>query len=214
MTAAPADHGVPDTPAAWAGGWYRAATACRSPNFGPRPPHTALDLVVLHSISLPPGEFGTGCVQQLFCNQLDWDAHPYFQQIRGLEVSAHFFITRDGALWQFVSCDDRAWHAGVSSWKNRPNCNDYAIGIELEGLEGELFAAPQYARLETLLSALVRAYPIRGIVGHEHIAPGRKADPGAGFDWALLQQLLQLPPDYFPENTGVSPAKPATSSAK
>jgi N-acetyl-anhydromuramoyl-L-alanine amidase len=197
----------------WAAGWYTPATVCRSPNFGPRPANSSLDLAVIHSISLPPGEFGTGCVQQLFCNQLDWDAHPYFEQIRGLEVSAHFFITRSGALWQFVSCDDRAWHAGVSSWQGRANCNDYAIGIELEGLEGGIFTPSQYTQLKTLISALTLAYPIRGIVGHEHIAPGRKADPGAGFDWALLQQLLNFPPNYFPENTGVSQAKPAASSA-
>ena len=120
----------------WQHGWYRHARALPSPNFGPRPANTAIDLIVVHSISLPPGEFGGDHVQALFTNTLDWDAHPYFQTIRGLEVSAHFFIRRDGALWQFVSVDDRAWHAGASCFGGRDNCNDYSVGIELEGLEG------------------------------------------------------------------------------
>jgi hypothetical protein len=104
--------------------------------FRPSPRDAQIDLVVIHSISLPPGQYGTGAVQQLFTNQLDWDAHPYYQGIRGLEVSSHFFITRQGEIWQFVSCDDRAWHAGVSQWRGRERCNDDSIGIELEGLEG------------------------------------------------------------------------------
>jgi len=195
-------------------GWFGPAQACPSPNFGPRPDGAAIDLAIIHSISLPPGQFGTGCVQQLFSNQLDWDAHPYFSEIRGLEVSAHFFIARDGALWQFVSCDDRAWHAGVSAWQGRPNCNDYAIGIELEGLEGDLFEPAQYQCLQKLLTALVGAYPIRGIVGHEDVAPGRKKDPGPGFDWSLLRNLLSLPADYFPENMRHSRANDAKSGAK
>lgn len=183
---------------AWLHGWYALAQACASPNFGPRPPHTAVDLLVLHSISLPPGQYGGQTVQQLFTNRLDWNAHPYFKQIEGLQVSAHFFVQRGGELWQFVSCDDRAWHAGQSHFRGRDNCNDFSIGIELEGLEGERFAPAQYATLATLLPTLAQHYPLRHIVGHEHIAPGRKADPGAGFDWDFLQRCTGLDPRCFP----------------
>ncbi len=168
---------------AWQNGWWAHARQLPSPNFGPRPAGMAVDLAVIHSISLPPEQYGTGCVQQLFCNQLDWDAHPYFQQIRGAEVSAHFLIERTGDVWQFVSCDDRAWHAGQSSFAGRDNCNDYSVGIELEGIEGGLFEEAQYDSLLALLAALQEAYPIAAVTGHEDIAPGRKADPGAGFDW-------------------------------
>ncbi len=147
----------------------------------------AIDLVVIHSISLPPGEFGTPFVVDLFTNRLDWDAHPYFQTIRGAEVSAHFFIQRDGSLIQFVSADQRAWHAGASSWQGRSNCNDYTIGIELEGLEGGCFEQPQYDCLQSLLGALRLTYPtLTDMVGHEDVAPGRKFDPGVGFDWAFF----------------------------
>ena len=183
----------------WNGGWYRFARRLDSPNFGPRPRAVATDLVVLHSISLPPGVYGGQQVQQLFTNQLDWDAHPYFQQIKGLQVSAHFFIERNGDLWQFVSCDLRAWHAGASSHRGRENCNDFSIGIELEGLEGDPFEAPQYEALLSLVPAIAQLYPINGIAGHEHIAPGRKADPGSGLEWSLLQRALGLPPQYFPD---------------
>jgi AmpD protein len=182
----------------WCQGWYRFAHACASPNFGPRPPDARIDLLVLHSISLPPGQYGGPEVQQLFCNRLDWNAHPYFQQIEGLQVSAHFFIRRTGELWQFVSCDDRAWHAGRSHFGGRDNCNDFSIGIELEGLEGRHFEPGQYETLSALLPALALQYPVRHIAGHEHIAPGRKHDPGAGFDWALLQRSAGLAPRCFP----------------
>jgi AmpD protein len=191
---------MPDA-AHWQRGWYGFARACASPNFGARPVDAAIDLLVLHSISLPPGQYGGEAVQQLFTNQLDWDAHPYYQQIRGLEVSTHFFIQRNGELWQFVSCDDRAWHAGRSQFQGRDNCNDFSIGIELEGLEGDAFEMPQYESLAALLSALVQHYPVRHVVGHEHIAPGRKADPGDGFDWAFLQRCTGLSDPYFPEGT-------------
>lgn len=174
----------------WNGGWLARAHHLPSPNFGPRPAQALIDLVVVHSISLPPGEYGTGAVQQLFTNRLDWDAHPYYQGIRGLEVSAHFFIARDGAIWQFVDCDARAWHAGASCWRGRERCNDDSIGIELEGLEGRLFEPAQYAALERLCQAIARRYPVAFIAGHEHIAPGRKQDPGPGFDWQRLQALL------------------------
>jgi N-acetyl-anhydromuramoyl-L-alanine amidase len=183
----------------WAGGWYRFARALASPNFGPRPEGALIDLVVLHSISLPPGEFGNGHVQRLFTNRLDWDAHPYFESIRGLQVSSHFFIARSGALWQFVGCDDRAWHAGQSNYRGRGNCNDDSIGIELEGLEGGIFEAAQYETLASVCAALLAAYPISHLAGHEHIASGRKQDPGAGFEWSRFQKTLGAPSKYFPE---------------
>ena len=137
-------------------------------------------------------------MQRLFTNSLDWDAHAYFQGIRGMQVSAHFYIRRDGALWQFVSCDERAWHAGPSQWRGRSGCNDDSIGIELEGLEGETFEPAQYEALSVLAAALAQRYPIRHVAGHEHIAPGRKNDPGPGFDWAALGRDLGWPREWFP----------------
>ena len=183
----------------WDQGWYRFARRLDSPNFGARPPGALVDLIVLHSISLPPGVYGGQQVQRLFTNTLDWGEHPYYQQIEGLKVSAHFFICRQGDLWQFVSCDDRAWHAGVSNYRGRDNCNDDSIGIELEGLEGELFEAAQYETLNGLCASLAARYPVQHIAGHEHVAPERKGDPGAGFCWAQLQQGLAWPSRYFPE---------------
>jgi AmpD protein len=183
--------------ALWQGGWYRFARREASPNFGARPAGAQVDLIVVHSISLPPGRYGGDEVRQLFTNTLDWNAHPYFKSIEGMQVSAHFFIRRDGQLWQFVSCDDRAWHAGSSCWDGRDNCNDYSVGIELEGLEHQAFEAAQYEALATLSAAIGQRYPIAHIVGHEHIAPGRKADPGAQFDWALLRRSLGWPPEKF-----------------
>jgi AmpD protein len=176
--------------ALWNGGWYRFARRLDSPNFGPRPAGAQVDLIVVHSISLPPGTYGGDEVQRLFTNTLDWDAHPYFKSIEGMQVSAHFYIRRDGALWQFVSCDDRAWHAGPSAYRGRSNCNDDSVGIELEGLEGGTFEPEQYEALSALAAALAQHYPVAHVAGHEHIAPGRKGDPGAGFDWAELQRSL------------------------
>jgi AmpD protein len=161
-----------------------------SPNFGVRPPGSEITLVVLHSISLPPGVYGGDAVERLFTNRLDPAAHPYYERLDGLRVSAHFFIRRQGHCLQFVSCEARAWHAGVSTWGGRPDCNDYSIGIELEGLEGQRFTPAQYRALTRLLRALVRRYPLREVVGHEHVAPGRKADPGPGFDWRRLSRAL------------------------
>ena len=181
-----------ETEPLWSDGWLRDARAVPSPNFGPRPAGTAVSLAVIHSISLPPGEYGGPEIEQLFTNQLDWDAHPYFDQIRGMEVSSHFVIRRDGQLLQFVSVDDRAWHAGRSSWQGRENCNDYSIGIELEGLEGQHFEEAQYDSLNALVAALKAYYPIRFIAGHEAIAPGRKQDPGAGFEWLRLHRAFDL----------------------
>ncbi|MFZ9298898.1 MAG: 1,6-anhydro-N-acetylmuramyl-L-alanine amidase AmpD [Hylemonella sp.] len=183
----------------WQGGWYRFARRLDSPNFGARPTDALVDLIVLHSISLPPGVYGGKQVQRLFTNTLDWGEHPYFQQIEGLKVSSHFFICRNGELWQFVSCDARAWHAGASHYRGRTNCNDDSIGIELEGIEGGPFENEQYETLSGLCAALATRYPVQHIAGHEHVAPGRKADPGAGFSWARLQQALAWPSRYFPE---------------
>ena len=177
--------------AVWLHGWWTPARHVPSPNCGPRPAGAAVSLAVVHSISLPPGMYRGDAVQRLFTNRLDWDADPYYQSIRGLQVSAHFFVRRQGRVIQFVSCEQRAWHAGVSSWRGRENCNDWSIGIELEGLEGQPFEPAQYAQLARLLHALARRYPVAETVGHEHVAPGRKADPGPGFDWARLRGLLQ-----------------------
>jgi N-acetyl-anhydromuramoyl-L-alanine amidase len=177
--------------AVWARGWWCHARRVRSPNFGPRPQGSAVTLAVVHSISLPPGEYGGDAVERFFTNRLDASAHPYFEQIAAQRVSAHFFIRRGGAVVQFVSCDERAWHAGASSWRGRDNCNDWSIGIELEGLEGERFEAAQYRALIRLLGALAARWPLTEVVGHEHVAPGRKADPGARFAWPLLARALR-----------------------
>lgn len=187
------------TPHGAEAGWWPQARHCLSPHFGPRPDGIDVNLAVIHSISLPPGEYGGDEIERLFTNRLDWDAHPYFRQIRGLQVSSHFVIRRGGELLQFVSCDQRAWHAGQSSWRGRANCNDYSIGIELEGLEGEHFEAEQYDALAALLPRLAQRYPLQAVVGHEHIAPGRKLDPGPGFDWRHLASLMGWPARYFPE---------------
>ena len=176
----------------WQNGWYRFARPLVSPNFGARPGPASIDLIVIHSISLPPAEYGNHNVQRLFTNELDWDSHPYFQSIRGIQVSAHFFISRAGELWQFVSCDARAWHAGQSSYRGRNNCNDDSVGIELEGLEGNSFEVAQYETLCALCAVLMDKYPVAHIAGHEHIAFGRKHDPGSGFDWCELACCLAL----------------------
>lgn len=184
----------------WRDGWYLPAMRLASPNFGLRPAGACIDLLVIHSISLPPGQFGGHQVQDLFTNQLDWDAHPYFAQIRGLQVSAHFYIQRDGRLWQFVSTDHRAWHAGQSEYRGRTNCNDDSVGIELEGLEGGHFETAQYQQLSQLCQLLCRHHPIAHVAGHEHIAPGRKQDPGPGFDWHRLKSMLNSSPVFYPES--------------
>ena len=188
----------------WQQGWWTAARACPSPNFSQRPAATPVTLVVLHSISLPPGVFGGDAVERLFTNRLEADTHPFYKGLRGLQVSAHFFVRRSGRVQQFVSCDHRAWHAGASRWRGRDNCNDWSIGVELEGLEGGLFEAAQYRRLAQLLPLLCRRYPVREAVGHEHIAPGRKGDPGPGFDWASLRRALR----------GRGPRLPVISAAR
>lgn len=170
----------------WLQGDDAACTRIESPNQEARPPGMPIDLVVLHNISLPPGEFGGPGVVDLFTNQLDWDAHPYYQQIRDMRVSAHFFVRRDGSLIQFVACGRRAWHAGVSEWQGRDRCNDFSIGIELEGSDSTPFTEPQYATLDRLLPLLRKTYPVSAVVGHSDVAPGRKTDPGPCFDWTRI----------------------------
>jgi len=146
---------------------------------------------VLHSISLPPGVYGGPAIEALFANRLDCDAHPYFDRLRGLRVSAHFLIRRRGQVLQFVSTRRRAWHAGRSAWNGHENCNDFSVGIELEGLEGEPFEPPQYRALARLLRSLRAMLPtVHEAVGHEHVAPGRKLDPGPGFSWAQLRRNI------------------------
>lgn len=179
--------------AVWHKGWWHAAQHVASPNFSARPEGAAINLAVVHSISLPPGQYGGDAVARLFTNRLDHGAHPYYESLRSLRVSAHFFVRRDARVLQFVSCDARAWHAGASAWCGREQCNDYSIGIELEGLEGGTFEPSQYVALAQLLRSLARRYPIEAVLGHEHIAPGRKGDPGAGFAWARLRRRLTWP---------------------
>lgn len=184
--------------ALWLDGWYRFARHLTSPNFGARPEGSPIDLIVLHSISLPPGHYGGDEVQRFFTNQLDWESHPYFQQIRNTQVSAHFYIRRNGELWQFVSTLQRAWHAGKSSYQGRDNCNDYSIGIELEGLEGDMFEDAQYESLAALCAAIGQRNSTVHVAGHEHIAPDRKSDPGSGFDWLRLIRMLDWGSACFP----------------
>lgn len=168
-------------------GWCREVRQLRSPNYDARPPETPTDLLVIHNISLPPGEFGGDHIDALFTNQLDCTVHPYFAQLEGLRVSAHFLIRRDGSASQFVSTRDRAWHAGVSSFNGRERCNDFSIGIELEGDDHTPFSDAQYLTLAALTEALVNRHPLREVTGHENIAPGRKTDPGPHFDWVRYQ---------------------------
>ena len=160
-----------------------------SPNRDSRPDAGDITLVVVHGISLPPGEFGGDAIEKLFTNRIDPSAHPYFATIAHLRVSAHFLIRRDGELVQFVGCNERAWHAGASSWRGRERCNDFSIGIEMEGTDETPYAAIQYTRLARLAKALARRYPISDVVGHSDVAPGRKTDPGPAFDRHRLARL-------------------------
>ncbi len=173
-----------------AAGWISGVRRIASPNCDRRPPGTAAGLLVIHNISLPPGEFGGDAVARLFTNTLDTTQHPYYAQLKGLKVSAHFLIRRDGEIIQFVACNMRAWHAGVSFWRGRERCNDFSIGIELEGDDYQPFAEPQYSSLARLTRRLCRAYPISSIAGHSDIAPERKTDPGPFFDWQHYFSLL------------------------
>ena len=177
-----------------AGGVANLAEQVPSPNRDARPAGEAITLVVVHGISLPPGEFGGDGIAALFTNRLDPAAHPYYATVAALRVSAHFLIRRDGALVQFVACGDRAWHAGASRWRGRERCNDFSIGVELEGTDTAPYAAAQYAMLARLVKALRRRYPVADVVGHSDVAPGRKTDPGPAFDWVRLARLAGPPP--------------------
>jgi AmpD protein len=171
-------------------GFAARARFIPSPNCDDRPPGEALRLIVVHNISLPPGEFGGGDIARFFCNTLDCGAHPYYEGLRGLRVSAHFLVRRPGEILQFVPCTRRAWHAGPSAWRGRGRCNDFSVGIELEGADAVPYADAQYAALGALAAGLARAYPIEDVVGHADIAPGRKTDPGPAFDWPRFRAQL------------------------
>ena len=173
-------------------GLLASALQIPSPNHDERPVDASIELLVIHNISLPPGEFGGSAIVDLFQNRLDPDAHPYFATIAGLRVSSHLLIRRDGALVQFVPCHRRAWHAGVSCWEGRERCNDFSIGIELEGTDDCAFPVAQYARLIGVAQILQRAYPLRAAVGHSDIAPGRKTDPGPLFLWPSFRAATGL----------------------
>ena len=171
-------------------GFANFAMQVPSPNCDERPDGCAISLIVVHGISLPPGEFGGDAILRLFTNRIEASAHPYYATIADVRVSAHFLIRRDGTLLQFVACAKRAWHAGASSWRGRGRCNDYAIGVELEGTDTLPYTRAQYAMLSRLVRALRRRYPIEVVVGHSDVAPGRKTDPGPAFDWERLARLL------------------------
>jgi N-acetyl-anhydromuramoyl-L-alanine amidase len=157
-----------------------------SPNYDDRPPGSEITLVILHSISLPPGEYGGDAIERLFTNRLDPQAHPYFKEIFELRVSSHYLVRRDGEVVQFVPVERRAWHAGASSWRGRSRCNDFSVGIELEGTEDDAFTDAQYRALSELLRDLRSKFPLRDVAAHSDVAPGRKTDPGVHFDWARL----------------------------
>jgi len=165
---------------------------CPSPNKDSRPQTTAIDLIVIHSISLPPGEYGGDAIERFFQNQLDKNAHPYFEEIHQMQVSSHVLIKRSGEIVQFVPFHERAWHAGQSNFQGRECCNDFSIGIELEGSDTDTFEEIQYQQLAKLITALQTAYPAISdhITGHSDIAPGRKTDPGTGFDWEKLNNII------------------------
>ena len=172
-------------------GWCDGAVRYDSPYCDARPEGALVDLLVIHNISLPGGSFGGPHVSDLFTGRVDYNADPSFADLRGLQVSAHFFVRRDGALLQYVSADQRAWHAGTSSFQGRPQCNGYSIGIEMEGSDHVAFQPRQYRVLAALTAALVARYGLAEVRGHEHIAPGRKTDPGPFFDWNLYQEIWQ-----------------------
>lgn len=170
-----------------ADGWYSECKQLSSPNFNSRPKNIPEYIIVIHSISLPPGIYNNNYIEDFFLNQLDTNAHPYFLQIKDLKVSTHFLIKRNGGLIQFVSCNDRAWHAGDSSYQGTENCNDFSIGIELEGDDKTPYENDQYIKLIELLECLKKEYNVHDIVGHSDISPNRKTDPGPLFDWKKIK---------------------------
>jgi AmpD protein len=172
-------------------GWCSNVLRAESPNFNARSADANIDLLVIHNISLPPGQFGGPFIADLFANRLDCDAHPYFGRLRALRVSSHFLIRRDGVVMQFVSTNNRAWHAGQSSFGGRERCNDFSVGIELEGTDFESYPEIQYETLAAITVALQGVHPLTDVTGHEHIAPGRKTDPGPFFDWAEYHACYQ-----------------------
>lgn len=178
-----------------ASGWLLGAHLVESPNCDDRPPGHVPELIVIHGISLPPGEFGGPWIDALFTNQLPVGQHPYFETLAGLRVSAHALVRRDGTVVQYVPFDRRAWHAGTSQWRGRERCNDFSIGIELEGTDAGAYERVQYAALARIIALLCRAYPSLSperVVGHSDLAPGRKTDPGIAFDWPLLRTLVHI----------------------
>ena len=177
---------IDDSPVIDPDGWLAGVPRRPSPHCDPRPEGMPVELLVIHNISLPPGEFSGDAIAELFLGCLDCDAHPYYERLRGVRVSAHFLVRRGGATIQFVPCALRAWHAGESRWRDRTRCNDFSIGIELEGTDEVPFTDAQYETLNTLIATLRARYPIIDIVGHSDIAPGRKTDPGPEFDWARV----------------------------
>lgn len=189
-------------------GWLEMTGLKRlpSPNFDQRPSAGLIDLLVIHNISLPPGQYGQGYATDLFLNRLNIALHPWFEHVRGLRVSPHFLIERDGTMTQFVSCQDRAWHAGVSHFLGRERCNDFSIGVELEGTDHEPFTEAQYSALAILSQSLRKRYPLAHVRGHSDIAPERKTDPGPCFDWLRYAkeagwQLHELPTRFEPQNS-------------
>ena len=172
-------------------GTLSRARQSHSPNRDSRPPNARINLLVIHGISLPPGQFRGSTIEKLFTNRLDHGAHESLQSLRGLRVSSHFLIRRGGTLIQFVPCDERAWHAGISSWQGRDRCNDFSIGIELEGADDIPYTRLQYRELARLTKEIMVRYPIAEVVGHSQIAPGRKTDPGPAFSWADYRSLLE-----------------------
>lgn len=195
--------GAPTRAAIGADGWCEGALRYDSPNFDARPAGMPIDLLVVHNISLPAGRFGGPHIADLFTNRVDFAADPSFADLRGLTVSAHFLVRRDGRVLQFVSCNERAWHAGVSSFGGRDQCNDFSVGIEMEGSDVVAFSPAQYETLAALTLALAARYPIAAVQGHEHVAPGRKTDPGPFFDWDMLARTLARNAAHLPENDAV-----------
>jgi len=195
-------------------GWLQPAagiTLTASPNFNERPDPADISLLVIHNISLPPGQFGTPYICDLFLNQIDLKADAWFACLEGLKVSAHFLIDRTGHITQFVSCNERAWHAGVSSFEGRQQCNDFSIGIELEGTDTDPYTEAQYETLQRLTCSITDRYRLRAVRGHHHIAPDRKTDPGVSFDWVRFSQAANRPELNWPEVARSSQDQPSNS---